>query len=79
MMRVSECRSCKAPIIWAWTTSHRRMPVDADPTENGTLILTELAGEVCVDVSTGDEETPRHRAHFATCPDADSWRKRGAE
>lgn len=30
-MKLSQCRSCEAPIIWTITTNGKRMPVDADP------------------------------------------------
>jgi hypothetical protein len=71
------CRSCGAPIVWARTDSGKRMPVDADPSEDGTLVL-EQAGAVLRAhvVGTVPGEGSRHRAHFATCPDAESWRKR---
>ena len=30
-MKLSECRSCHAPIVWTTTSNGKRMPVDADP------------------------------------------------
>lgn len=60
--RVQRCRSCNARIIWLKTKSGKNMPTDADT------------------VSVGDTEfdpDSAHISHFATCPRADSHRKRG--
>lgn len=79
MTAPGRCRSCGAPILWATTASGRKMPVDAEPVADGTLVLRERDGEVFVVVAANAESNvvgPRHRAHFATCPDAESWRQR---
>jgi hypothetical protein len=64
--------------VWALTESGKPMPVDIEPDPRGNLILyrghdlsmrCRVAGD---GVKVGD----RHRPHFATCPDADSWRQR---
>jgi hypothetical protein len=34
------CASCKAPVIWAMTENGKRMPVDAEPVESGTILLS---------------------------------------
>lgn len=66
---VAECRSCSAPIVWVYTDDRKAMPVDAKPERR--LVPTG---------STRDGK-PRMRvratyvSHFATCPDADRWRK----
>ena len=72
----SECRSCHAPIVWARTASGKTMPVDAVETPDGNLVLTLGADGYHVEVVGATDDRPRHRPHFATCPDADSWRKR---
>lgn len=74
--QLSQCRSCGASIVWAITSSGKAMPVDAAPSENGTLVLTLVGGEQHVRVVPSDDPRPRFRAHFATCPDAESWRHR---
>jgi hypothetical protein len=77
MSEPSRCRSCQAPIIWAVTAEGRKMPVDAAPHQDGRLVLSWKEDGWQVRVAPhGGSLTQRHRPHFATCPDADSWRKR---
>jgi hypothetical protein len=68
----SVCRSCGAPIVWARTQSGRLMPVDREPVDGGSLLLERVGGEYRVSVALNGG----FRAHFATCPDAESWRHR---
>jgi len=72
---VSTCRSCGSAIVWAFTPKGKRMPVDAVPHEKGTMVLTNYGGHVVADYMRESYQR-RHRPHFATCPDAQSWRKR---
>jgi hypothetical protein len=59
------------------------MPIDAEPADDGN-VLADLAQAVGVVVPTTElewmkEQTPEehfYRSHFATCPDADGWRRR---
>jgi hypothetical protein len=70
------CRSCGAFVVWAITESGKRMPVDCEADIRGKLRLhIDNLGVVRV---THDpfSQTPHYRPHFATCPDAESWRKR---
>lgn len=61
----------------------RRMPIDADPVEDGNIIA-DLEQGVGVVVPGGalpqmrlDTPTePFYRSHFATCPQAEQWRRR---
>lgn len=74
---ISTCRSCSAPIVWARTSSEKLMPVDPEPTPDGNLVLfRDYADEWRVQVVGGADDRPRHRPHFATCPDAEGWRRR---
>lgn len=75
-MRTSHCRSCGAEIIWARTDSGHLMPVDAHPDAEGRLALSPGDPEPRVSYAFGNGERSLHRPHFATCPDADSWRRR---
>lgn len=70
------CRSCGARLIWAVTASGRTMPVDYEPHEEGNLRLKIANGLTYVEVVAQHARGQLHRPHFATCPDADSWRKR---
>ena len=87
-MIVSPCSKCEAPMIWCVSTNGKKMPLDADPDEDGTFLLVESP-------DNGDllavfhkraleymsqrelEEALRYTSHFATCPDADRFRRRG--
>ena len=74
----SECRLCKAQIIWALTNLGKRMPVDVKPDPKGKLIVyteVDFVGQP-VDLNvhrvrhevTGDQPGTRWICHFATCP-----------
>ncbi len=82
--RVESCRSCMAPIVWAVTQdgTGKVMPVDGPLTDDGNVFLQlSPAGTVLAHVlgqAALFDDGPRHRPHFATCPDADSWRSRRA-
>jgi hypothetical protein len=74
---VSTCRSCGAEIRWAVSMSTgRRMPIDAEPTPDGNVLLhpgggaTVLAAGVPVPVGRS-----RYTSHFATCPHANTHRR----
>lgn len=54
------CRSCGAAVVWFKTDAGKNMPVDAATVLPEDLVL----------------ELPRHVSHFATCPDADKFRRK---
>lgn len=58
--RITRCRSCRARIIFLETTTGKKIPVDADTVE------------------PEDEQfdNARHESHFATCPQADQFRRK---
>jgi hypothetical protein len=65
------CRSCGARIEWATVVaSGKKMPFDA-PVH--VVSAYERDGKV---IDTIDPA--KSPSHFATCPDAHKWRKRGA-
>lgn len=69
------CRSCGAQIIWAQTASGRKMPVDAEAVLGGNLSLVDVPGEApLATVIEASADVFARRPHFATCPDAASWR-----
>jgi hypothetical protein len=77
LLPVEQCRSCGSSIIWAVTDSGKRMPVDARSHADGKLRLrVDSDGTVHVFYDTTTSPYPKFRAHFATCPDADGWRRR---
>lgn len=90
-MMPSACRGCGAPIRWAVTEGGNRIPLDAEPDEAGNCIIIAksvpgssaltpvvrvLGGSQEAIFGGPDPDEPRYRAHFVTCPDADSFRKR---
>ena len=78
------CRFCGAPVIWAVTFRGGRMPVDAEPTADGTVLLLDaIGGQVNAIVVSRYELSsaringgPLRRAHRATCPKAKEWRRK---
>lgn len=66
---MSKCRSCNAEIIWIETKSGKMMPCDPTPLADGEGVLGKV-----VDDGSGT----LYISHFATCPEADSWRKPSA-
>lgn len=72
------CDSCDKLVIWTVTTNGRRMPVDAEQTAGGNVRVYTETGAVRAEVVPAKHafgRTDLRKAHFATCPDADSWRK----
>ena len=74
----ARCKSCGAAIIWAKTCGGKSMPVDAAPSADGNLVLTESAQ--FIEVSVVSEVSPfpgrdRHLSHFVTCPHHAQHRK----
>lgn len=73
----ASCLSCGAPVIWVRTEGGMWMPVDAEPVEQGGLYVWQLVdGTWRCSVVESSYGKRRHRPHFATCPDAESWRRR---
>lgn len=81
--RTQRCRSCGAAIRWTHTANGRSMPLDAEPVADGNVVFTGRTvrndrgvarPEVRVE-SQPHDGAPRYLSHFATCPNADQWRK----
>jgi hypothetical protein len=82
---MSLCRSCGAEIVWARSTKTGTLgPYDIEETADGRFALEERVAEP-ESPNTGahaSETVARytgagrgHASHFATCPDAPSWRR----
>lgn len=76
-----DCSNCRQPIMWAWTVTGDRMPIDADPVDNGNVMAFVDGRRLRVDV-IGDAPTrrklrlghwPLYRHHRLSCPMADQW------
>lgn len=82
---MSACATCRAPIVWAYTPSGKRIPLDAEHTDDGLRPVTSPQGNL---VATGEEilgavvvrveQGGRFVSHFATCPDAGQHRRKKA-
>jgi hypothetical protein len=78
---VSQCRSCRAPIVWVGTEHGKAMPLDREPYEGddprGLFVIRTEPGKVIAIATTPDAfpGEPVYRSHFATCPDADRYRR----
>ena len=59
-MKNAKCRSCGSPIAWMKTRTGKHMPVDIKTTKPNDT----------------EYEPKRHISHFATCPQANTWRGR---
>lgn len=68
------CRSCGKPIIWCKTKAGKNMPVDAEPSEAGTVLVK---GDKCEVVKKTDllPGMVLHTSHFSTCPHSSQHRK----
>lgn len=81
------CRACQAEIVFAETNRTHKgqpvvMPVDAEPATNGNVFLSTkngkyYAGVVKKNQAAGMRDAGQglHLAHFATCTQADRFRK----
>jgi hypothetical protein len=82
---MSECRSCRASIIWTATEKGGRIPLDAAPYEDvddpGNLYVFrhDDLDRVFALAVTPDAfpDEPVYRSHFRTCPQASEWSRRG--
>ena len=71
----STCRSCGAAIYWTHTDRGKRIPLDVAPKKNGNIIIRDgRAHYVGIFDQVGEHEAT-FVSHFATCRDADQWRR----
>jgi hypothetical protein len=72
------CRSCGAPIRWARTAKGTAVPLNPEPAPNGNVVL--MGDGTVTYLGRGQappEGTLRWTSHFASCPEARRWRRRG--
>jgi hypothetical protein len=74
------CRTCKAPVFRALSENQKTMVMDTEPVvvsawARGLFVVSD---GVAVAWKKGHPmpEGSLYQSHFATCPDADEWRKR---
>jgi hypothetical protein len=74
---MSRCRSCNALITWCVTAAGVRMPVDAEPSPGGNVVVSGTLARV---LRKGEvAEGPLYRSHHSTCPQGRQWRRRKSE
>jgi hypothetical protein len=82
--KLARCRSCGEFVIWTDTERGKRMPVDAKPLDvtsfagAGEFVLRKRERDTPLAVAVTPaafEDEPHYVSHFATCPDADKWRR----
>lgn len=82
----ASCASCKADIIWCLdATTGKRFPIDALPVIGGNVRAIARSGMppqskvigAVIDLFDDTDDGTRYVSHFATCPNAGDWRKRG--
>ncbi len=69
MAKISKCRGCQAEIIWIETKSGRKMPLDAKAKTVFIKKWSMMDGVYYWAADLG------HESHFATCPQADQFRR----
>ena len=75
--KMTRCRSCSAPIVFAKLVGDRRgkaNPIDADPADNGNLRVFDDGRYTVIDARSLDgyrrAGIPLYLSHFVTCPNA---------
>ena len=69
------CRSCRARIRFVPTVTDRLMPLDAEPNPDGNVEIHD-GHAVVLEQPTIFDTGERWMPHWASCPDAEQWRKR---
>lgn len=72
------CKGCLRPMRWVTvSTTNRKMPVDYDPHEDGNVIVyaNDRADVYQTTPTSIPDGATLHFSHFATCPNADEFRK----
>lgn len=75
--KIDLCKACGAPIYWLESPkTHKLAPIDYSPSGNGNLRI-DLDHGVYLHILDMAEVPPinRHKSHFATCPNAEEFRR----
>lgn len=78
------CRSCGQPMVWVETIYGKRIPLDAQPSEKGNIVVVNgIAIYISGPKREGEAREGAERAglrlytsHFSSCPNAEQHRKR---
>jgi len=77
-LKISSCRSCGEPVVWAETPTGKLAPFDAVPTMRGKWGIddrtpTPKAAKIDGEANAG---APAFASHFSTCPKAAEHRRK---
>ncbi len=81
-MSSNTCRSCGAEIKWVTLhktgKSHPINPTEVIESQKGTFVVQWPDGAFSILSNLGDFDPYKkyYTSHFATCPQADKWRKK---
>lgn len=70
------CRSCGASIIFVETLAGKAIPLDADPAEDGNVIIEGGKARVLSGLYDAQADQVRYKSHFATCTHPERHRRR---
>lgn len=77
--REESCRSCGARVVWArHFTTGKSAPIDVEPVDGGNVALwpDDDTGDAVYSIpKNGALSGPLRTSHFATCPNAEQWRR----
>lgn len=62
-------------IVWATMPSGKAIPLDPEPADAGNIVYV-APGRVRMHEPLFDRDEKRFVSHFATCPNADEYRRR---
>lgn len=76
--KLSACRSCSAPLLWAISEKGHRTPIDPVPPKDGTgnLRLFRRNGVLHCEYATDRHAAENYLSHFVSCPAAARHRRR---
>lgn len=70
------CRGCGAKIEWVETPAGKRMPVDAEPTADGNIVIDENGiAHVLPKEDAAAHPDKLYRSHFSSRPNAAGHRR----
>lgn len=72
--KISECKSCGKPIVWAITTQGKAMPIVADYARHETKTI-KLRTNAGAQVEVVIISVPERDSHFVDCPQAKQFRQ----
>lgn len=81
-MDAQRCRSCGAAVVFAVTQAGRRQILDAEPSENGNVLLLRtgrcvtLTKQEIIDETANDHPHQLRLDHHVTCPQRAEWSRR---